>query len=139
LIGAGLTGLVLRAAPGGGDFARAEAAAAGFAGAGLAAALSADLAAGLTASADLAAGLCDFTDPLDVADVALALAEDRAALAEATLRVAFFGPAFPGFLAVLIGFFEGICSFRLLSRERAIIPTQCRLYRPSRQHLLTLF
>ena len=136
MIGAGLPGFVLRVAGfgsalacAGGDFARIEAAAAGFAGAGLAAAL----------STDLAAGLCDFGDALDVADVALALAGDRAALAEAALRVAFFGLAGPGFFAALIGFFEGICSFRLLSRERAIIPTQCRLYRPSRQHLLTLF
>ncbi|MGC1387343.1 MAG: hypothetical protein WA807_04980 [Steroidobacteraceae bacterium] len=128
---AGLTGLTLRAAGfgsalacGGGDFARAEPAAAGFGDAGFAAALGTDLAAGL------GAGLCDFSDALDVAD---------AALAETTLRVAFFGLTLPGFLAALIGFFEGICCFRLLSRERAIIPTQSRLYRPSRQHLLTLF
>ncbi|MGO9036503.1 MAG: hypothetical protein ACLPQI_13260 [Steroidobacteraceae bacterium] len=118
---------------GGGDFARAEPAAAGFADAGFAAALGTDLAAGL------GAGLWGFSDALDVADAALAIAEGRAALAETTLRVAFFGLTFPGFLAALIGFFEGICCFRLLSRERAIIPTQSRLYRPSRQHLLTLF
>jgi hypothetical protein len=112
----------------GGDFARAEAAAADLAAVGLAA--------GFTASADFAAGLCDFTDGLDVPAVARAFAEGRSALAEAILRVAFFGLAFAGVLAVLFGFFEGICSFRLLTKERAIIPTQGRLYRPSRQHPL---
>jgi hypothetical protein len=75
-----------------------------------------------------------------VGDVGLGLEGGRGAfLATATLRVAFFGIAFPGFLAALFGFFEGICSLRLLTKERAIIPTRGALYRPPKLHLLTLF
>jgi hypothetical protein len=91
------------------------------------------------AATDLGAGLCGFTVTFDAAVVGLGLGGGRAAfLATATLRVAFFGIAFAGFLATLFGFFEGICSLRHLTKERAIIPTHGRLYRPSRQDLLIL-
>jgi hypothetical protein len=85
-------------------------------------------------------GLCGFTVTFDGAGVGLALGGGRDAfLATATLRVAFFGIALTGFLAALFGFFEGILSLRHLTKERAIIPTQCGLYRPWRAHPLTLF
>jgi hypothetical protein len=61
------------------------------------------------AAAGLGTGLCCFTVTFDVAVVGLRLGGGRAAfLATATLRVAFFGIAFPGFFAALFGFFEGI-------------------------------
>jgi len=61
------------------------------------------------AAIGLGGGLCAFTVTFDVADVGLGFAGGRAAfLAPATFRAAFFGIAFPGLLAVLFGFFEGI-------------------------------
>jgi hypothetical protein len=48
----------------------------------------------------------------------------------ATLGVGFADFAFPGFLATLFGFFEGIYRLRLFTKERAIIPTHAGLYRP---------
>jgi hypothetical protein len=96
-------------------------------------------AADLTA-AGLGADFCGFTGTFELAVVGLRVGGGRAAfLATATLRVAFLGIAFPGRLAALFGFFEGICRLRLLTKERAIIPTHCGLYRPSRAHLLTIF
>jgi hypothetical protein len=63
-------------------------------------------AAGFAAGA-LIAGFCGFTGTFDVRS--LGLGGGRVAfLATAVLRTAFFGIAFPGFLAALIGFFEGI-------------------------------
>jgi hypothetical protein len=44
-------------------------------------------------------------------------------LGAAALEVAFLDVALPGRLAALFGFFEGIGVFRLLTKERAIIPT----------------
>jgi hypothetical protein len=52
-------------------------------------------------------GFCGFTGTFDV--VGLGLGGGRIAfLATAALRTAFLGIALPGFLAALIGFFEGI-------------------------------
>jgi hypothetical protein len=52
-------------------------------------------------------GFCGFTGTFDV--MGLGLGGGRVAfLATAVLRTAFLGIAFPGFLAALIGFFEGI-------------------------------
>jgi hypothetical protein len=93
-------------------------------------------AAGLAAAATLGDGLCGFTVTFDV--IGFGLGDGRVAFlaTAATLRgTAFFGIAFPGFFAALFGFFEGICSLRLQTRERAIIPTRTALYRPSRPHL----
>jgi hypothetical protein len=91
-------------------------------------------------AADLGVGLCGFTVTFDVTVVGFGLDGGRAAfLATATLRAAFFGIALPGFLATLFDFFEGICSLRLLTKERAIIPTHDGLYRACGQHPLTLF
>jgi hypothetical protein len=79
-------------------------------------------------AAGLGVGFCGFTVTFDA--VGLGLVDGRAAAA--TFRVeAFFVIAFPGFFAALFGFFEGICSLRLQTRERAIIPTHLDLYRPS--------
>jgi hypothetical protein len=55
----------------------------------------------------LDAGFCGFTGTFD--DVGLWLGGGRVAfLATTVLRTAFLGIALPGFLAALIGFFEGI-------------------------------
>jgi hypothetical protein len=55
----------------------------------------------------LGAGFCGFTGTFDV--VGFGLGGGRVAfLATAVLRTAFLGIAFPGFLAALFGFFEGI-------------------------------
>jgi hypothetical protein len=55
----------------------------------------------------LDAGFCGFTGTFDV--MGLGLGGGRTGfLATAVLRTAFLGIAFPGFLAALIGFFEGI-------------------------------
>lgn len=63
-------------------------------------------AAGFAAGA-LGAGFCGFTGTFDV--MGFGLGGGRVAfLATAALRTAFLGIAFPGFLAALIGFFEGI-------------------------------
>jgi hypothetical protein len=57
----------------------------------------------------LGAGLFGFTVTFDVAVVGLELEGGRAVfLTTATLWVAFLSVAFPGFLAALFGFFEGI-------------------------------
>jgi quinol-cytochrome oxidoreductase complex cytochrome b subunit len=63
-------------------------------------------AAGLAVGA-LGAGFCGFTGTFDV--MGFGLGGGRVAfLATTVLRTAFLGIAFPGFLAALIGFFEGI-------------------------------
>jgi hypothetical protein len=55
----------------------------------------------------LDAGFCGFTGTFDV--MGFGLGGGRVAfLATAVLRTAFLDGAFPGFLAALIGFFEGI-------------------------------
>jgi hypothetical protein len=80
-------------------------------------------------AAALGGDLFDFTVTFDTGG--LGLGEGRVAfLATAALRTAFLGIAFPGFFAALFGFFEGIFSLRLQTRERAIIPTLIALYRP---------
>jgi hypothetical protein len=57
----------------------------------------------------LGTGLFGFTVTFDVAVVGLELEGGRAVfLTAATLWVAFLDVAFPGFLAALFGFFEGI-------------------------------
>jgi hypothetical protein len=95
--------------------------AADFPAAGLAAAL---LAAGLEL------GLDCFTFTFDVA-MGVGLAGGFTAFFGVDpFGVAFLIVALPGRLAALLGFFEGIVIFRLLTKERAIIPTQKRLYRP---------
>jgi hypothetical protein len=83
----------------------------------------------------LVAGLVGFTVTFDVA-IGLAFVGGRAAfLGAAALCVAFFGVALPGRLAALFDFFEGILIFRLLTKERAIIPTHSCLYRPRAKHI----
>jgi hypothetical protein len=67
--------------------------------------------------------LLGFTVTFDVA-MGFAFAGGRATfLGAAALEVAFLDVALPGRLAALFGFFEGIGVFRLLTKERAIIPT----------------
>jgi hypothetical protein len=83
----------------------------------------------------LGTSLLGFTVTFDVA-MGFAFAGGRAAFfGAAALRAAFFGVALPGRLAALLGFFEGIWIFRLLTKERAIIPTQSRVYRACAQHI----
>jgi hypothetical protein len=83
--------------------------------------------------------LLDFTGTFGVA-IGMGLAGGLTTffLGAATLTVAFLGVAFPGRLAALLGFFEGILGFRLLTKERAIIPTQSALYRSKGQHICAL-
>jgi hypothetical protein len=91
---------------------------------------------GLTAAATLGLGFVDFTGTFVVAmGMGLAGGLTTFFLGAATFGVAFLGVAFPGRLAALLGFFEGILDFRLLTKERAIIPTQTALYRSKRQHI----
>jgi hypothetical protein len=81
------------------------------------------------------AGLVGFTVTFDVA-MGFAFVGGRAAfLGAAALRAAFLGVALPGRLAALLGFFEGILVFRLLTKERAIIPTHSGLYRARAKHI----
>jgi hypothetical protein len=76
--------------------------------AGLAAAAAGLAGAGFGVSA-LGVGLLGFTVTLDVEDVGVDLAGGRAAfLSKAGFGVAFLDVAFPGRLAALFGFFEGI-------------------------------
>jgi hypothetical protein len=70
----------------------------------------------------LDAVLVGFTVTFDVAN-GFAFVGGRAAFLGAAALVAFLGVALPGRLAALLGFFEGILVFRLLTKERAIIPT----------------
>ncbi|HTB28026.1 MAG TPA: hypothetical protein VK715_03650 [Steroidobacteraceae bacterium] len=83
-------------------------------------------AAGFAAGA-LGAGFCGFTGTFDV--MGFGLGGGRVAfLATAALRTAFLGIAFPGFLAALIGFFEGIWVSASKERARdytdALLPVQ---------------
>src|SRR6202020_2567684 len=83
----------------------------------------------------LATGLVGFTVTFDVA-IGLAFVGGRAAfLGAAALCVVFLGGALPGRLAALFDFFEGIWIFRLLTKERAIIPPHSCLYRPRAKHI----
>jgi PPE-repeat protein len=119
-----------------GGFAASGFAASGFAATGFAAA--GFVAAGF-AAATLGLGLLDFTVTFGVA-MGMGLAGGLATffLGAAALVAAFLGVAFPGRFAALLGFFEGIVVFRLLTKERAIIPTQSALYRPKGQHICAL-
>jgi len=85
------------------------------------------------AAVDLGPGLLGFTVTFDVAIMGACLGCGRAAffLMAALLRAAFPALAFPGFLAALLGFFEGIYGLRLFTKERAIIPARTGLYRLS--------
>jgi len=81
------------------------------------------LAAGFATGFGFGMDLLGFTVTFDVA-MGFAFAGGRATFfAAAALEVAFLGVALPGRLAALFGFFEGIWVFRLLTKERAIIPT----------------
>ena len=77
----------------------------------------------------LGTDLVCFTVTFDVA-IGFAFVGGRAAFfGAAALCVVFLGVALPGRLAALFGFFEGIWIFRLLTKERAIIPTHSGVYR----------
>jgi len=94
-----------------------------------------DLAAAVTETA-LGMGLLGFTGTFDVA-MGVGLAGGRAPFFGAVaFDFTFPGVAFPGFLAALFGFFEGIYRLRLFMKERAIIPTPEDVYRLSMQHIL---
>jgi hypothetical protein len=83
----------------------------------------------------LDAVLLGFTVTFDVA-MGFAFVGGRAAFLDpATFGAAFLEMALPGRFAALLGFFEGIWELRLLTKERAIIPTQAGLYRSRTQHI----
>jgi hypothetical protein len=79
--------------------------------------------------------LFGFTVTFDVAMGFAFVGGCTAFLGAATFGAAFLEMALPGRFAALLGFFEGIWELRLLTKERAIIPTQAGLYRPRIQHI----